>query len=79
MAEQLKGSDVLTCCVVGFPLGAMLTSAKAGAQEVDMVINIGAVKDQNYALEKKDFYTGKVPKNAVKWTFFGTFWCLGGV
>lgn len=29
--------------------------------------------------EKKDFYTGKVPKNAVIWAFFGTFWCLGGV
>ena len=29
--------------------------------------------------EKKDFYTVKVPKNAVEWAFFGTFWCLGGV
>ena len=29
--------------------------------------------------EKKDFYTGKVPKNAVIWAFFVTFWCLGGV
>ena len=29
--------------------------------------------------EKKDFYTGKVPKNAVIWAFFGTFWCLDGV
>ena len=29
--------------------------------------------------EKKDFYTGKVPKNAEKWAFFGTFWCLVGV
>ena len=29
--------------------------------------------------EKKDFYTAKVPKNTVKWVFFGTFWCLGGV
>ena len=29
VAEQLKGSGVKTCCVVGFPLGAMLTSAKA--------------------------------------------------
>ena len=51
VAEQLKGSGVKTCCVVGFPLGAMLTSAKAfeaseavkaGADEVDMVINISA-------------------------------------
>ena len=48
VAEQLKGSGVKTCCVAGFPLGAMLTSAKAfeaseavkaGADEVDMVIN----------------------------------------
>ncbi len=63
VAEQLKGSGVLTCCVVGFPLGAMLTSAKAfeakeavkaGAEEVDMVINIGAVKDKNYDLVKED-------------------------
>ena len=30
-------------------------------------------------LVKKDFYTGKVPKNAVKWAFFGTVWCSGGV
>ncbi len=30
-------------------------------------------------IKKKDFYTGKVPKNAVKSAFFGTVWCLGGV
>jgi len=30
-------------------------------------------------LDKKGFYTGEVPRNAVKWAFFGTFWCLGGV
>ena len=50
VAQELKGSGVKTCCVVGFPLGAMATSAKAfeaqtavadGAQEIDMVINIG--------------------------------------
>ena len=29
--------------------------------------------------EKKDFYTGKVPKNAVKSAVFGNYWCLGGV
>lgn len=29
--------------------------------------------------EKKDFYTGKVPKNAAKWAFFGSIWCLSGV
>ena len=49
VAEQLAGSGVNTCCVVGFPLGAMATEAKAyeatlcvqnGADEVDMVINV---------------------------------------
>ena len=36
-------------------------------------------KPHSCVIERKDFYTGKVPKNAVKWAFFGTFWCLGGV
>jgi len=54
--EFLKGSDVLVCTVIGFPLGAMSTAAKAyeaknavelGADEVDMVINIGKMKDGN--------------------------------
>ena len=52
--EELKGSDVKVCTVIGFPLGAMSTNAKvqeakdaveAGAEEVDMVINIGKLKD----------------------------------
>lgn len=52
-ARKLAGSDVKVCTVVGFPLGAMATAAKvaetriaieAGAQEVDMVIHIGALK-----------------------------------
>lgn len=52
--KTLGDSGVKTCCVIGFPLGAMLTEAKAfeakaaaaaGADELDMVINIGAVKD----------------------------------
>lgn len=55
--EILKGSDVLVCTVIGFPLGSMSTKAKAfeakdaiemGADEVDMVINISALKDKNY-------------------------------
>ena len=63
VASELQGSGVLTCCVVGFPLGAMLTSAKAyeaseavkaGAAEVDMVINVGAVKDKNWDFVKED-------------------------
>ena len=56
--EALKQTDVLTCVVIGFPLGAMTTEAKVfeakdavekGADEVDMVINIGQLKDGNDA------------------------------
>lgn len=63
VSSLLKGSGVMTCCVVGFPLGAMLTtakafeaseSAKAGAQEIDMVINIGAIKDKNWDFVRND-------------------------
>ena len=63
VANELKGSGVNTCCVVGFPLGAMATEAKAyeatlcvqkGADEVDMVINIGAAKDGNWSLVEAD-------------------------
>lgn len=52
--EILDGTDVKVCVVIGFPLGAMTTEAKVfeakdavekGAQEVDMVINIGMLKD----------------------------------
>ena len=62
-AELLKGSGVKTCCVVGFPLGAMSSKAKAyeaktavedGAEEIDMVINIGAVKDGKYDFVEED-------------------------
>lgn len=53
VARELAGSKVKVCCVVGFPLGAALSSAKAfeaaaavraGAQEIDMVINVGWLK-----------------------------------
>jgi deoxyribose-phosphate aldolase len=53
----LSGSGVKVCCVVGFPLGAMTPTAKAyeareavrqGAEEVDMVINVGALKSRDY-------------------------------
>lgn len=62
-ADLLKGSDVKVCCVVGFPLGAMDSASKAfeaktavsnGAGEVDMVINIGALKDKDYDYVTKD-------------------------
>ena len=53
VAEQLKDSDVKPCCVIGFPLGATPACVKAfetqkavedGAKEVDMVINVGALR-----------------------------------
>jgi len=53
----LSGTDVMVCAVVGFPLGAMAPTAKAyeareavrqGAREIDMVINIGALKSKDY-------------------------------
>jgi deoxyribose-phosphate aldolase len=53
VAERLRGSPVKTCVVVGFPLGANLTSVKVfearaamelGAQELDMVLNVGSLK-----------------------------------
>jgi deoxyribose-phosphate aldolase len=54
---MLAGTDVMVCSVVGFPLGAMAPTAKAyeareavrqGAREIDMVINIGALKSKDY-------------------------------
>lgn len=56
VTKELEGTDVKTCVVVGFPLGAMSTAAKAfeaasaaedGASEIDMVINVGALKEGN--------------------------------
>jgi len=61
--EYLRGSDVKTCVVVGFPLGANKSEVKAyeaelalkdGAEEIDMVLNIGALKDKNYDLVYND-------------------------
>ncbi|WP_110111390.1 deoxyribose-phosphate aldolase [Bacillus sp. CGMCC 1.16541] len=62
-AELLKGTDVKVCTVIGFPLGANTPEVKAfetkdaiekGATEVDMVINIGALKDNNDELVERD-------------------------
>ena len=62
-SKELEGSGVLTCCVIGFPLGATVSEVKAyeakkamecGAQELDMVINIGAAKDGNWTLVEND-------------------------
>ncbi len=63
VAEELKDSDVKTCVVVGFPLGANSSETKAfettdviakGADEVDMVINVGAAKDGDWAFVQND-------------------------
>lgn len=62
-AKQLKDTDVLVCTVIGFPLGATTSAVKAfetkdalanGAGEIDMVINIGALKDGDDERVKAD-------------------------
>ena len=62
-AELLRGSPVKVCSVVGFPLGATLPEVKAyearraieeGAAEIDMVINIGALKSGDLELVRRD-------------------------
>ncbi len=63
VAEKLADTDIAVCTVIGFPLGAMSTRAKRfetltaiedGATEIDMVVNIGAVKDRNDAFVRQD-------------------------
>jgi len=63
VAQQLRGTAVLTCSVVGFPFGATLPQIKAmearrvirdGAREVDMVINVGALKAGDVELVGED-------------------------
>jgi len=62
-AEKLKGSPVQVCTVIGFPLGATTSETKAfetqdavakGATEIDMVINIGALKNRDYDFVRRD-------------------------
>lgn len=62
-AEQLAGTEVKVCTVIGFPLGASTSAVKAcetkdaianGAGEIDMVINIGALKDGEYDIVRED-------------------------
>ncbi len=62
-AELLKGSAVKVCTVIGFPLGATPPEVKAfeagqaideGASEIDMVINIGAIKARDYEMAVRD-------------------------
>ena len=63
VSRELSGSGVKTCCVIGFPLGACTTEAKVqetidsikkGADEVDMVINVGMAKAGNWKYVKQD-------------------------
>ena len=63
VAAELKGSPVKTCTVVGFPLGASAsaikateaeTAIRAGAQEIDMVINVGELKGGNHDAVRND-------------------------
>ncbi len=68
--KQLAGSDVKVCTVIGFPLGATTTASKVfeakdalknGADELDMVINIGALKSGDYETVLQDI---KAVRNA---------------
>lgn len=62
-ARRLDGTGVKVCCVVGFPLGAIAPEQKAaeaascaamGAEELDMVIHVGAAKAGDWALVQRD-------------------------
>ena len=68
--KKLEGSNVKVCTVIGFPLGADTTETKAfsaedavlkGADELDMVINVGEAKNKNFDYVEKDVY----------WSVFG--------
>lgn len=77
--EFTKNSTVKVCSVVGFPLGASATKSKVfeakqavedGAQEIDMVINIGFLKSQNYIAVLKDIADvknaiGRIPLKVI--------------
>jgi deoxyribose-phosphate aldolase len=63
VAERLKGTNIAVCSVIGFPLGAMVSAAKGhearqavddGAQELDMVMKIGAMKSGDFEAVQKD-------------------------
>ena len=63
VAEQLEGSVVTPCCVIAFPFGTHTPEAKreealdavrGGAKELDMVINIGAIKSNDWELVRRD-------------------------
>ena len=63
VVKKLRGTGILICSVIGFPLGEMDTRSKAfearsalnsGADELDMVINVGALKSRNLKLVEED-------------------------
>ena len=63
VAEELNGSGVCPCCVIGFPFGTQPPETKAnetldaicnGAREVDMVVNVGAIKNKDWLHVKRD-------------------------
>ncbi|AXP82831.1 Deoxyribose-phosphate aldolase 1 [Mariniflexile rhizosphaerae] len=75
--NQLKNSEVSVCCVVGFPLGAISTQAKVaetkqalkdGADEIDMVLNIGLLKSKDFDAVGKDIEAVKkcMPHQTLK-------------
>ncbi len=78
-ARALAGSRVVPIAVVGFPLGASLPTAKAfeareaircGAKEIDMVVNLGALRSKDYALVLKDIQlvvqaAGRIPVKVI--------------
>lgn len=68
--RRLVGSDVSVCSVVGFPLGATTADVKGyetrraifdGAREIDMVVNVGALKSGDYHLVERDIEAVTVP------------------
>lgn len=75
--KQLKGSEVNVCSVIGFPLGAMSSEAKVfetkqalkvGADEIDMVMNIGLLKSKDFDGVRSDIEAVKnaMPNNILK-------------
>lgn len=75
--EQLKNTNVKVCSVIGFPLGAASTQAKVdeaktalshGADEIDMVINLGFLKSKDFDAVWQDIEAVKkiMPKNVLK-------------
>ena len=75
--RELEGSDVKVCVVTGFPLGASRPEVKAfeskdavehGADEIDVVINIGALKDHKdeYVLNELKMVRNAIPHNVLK-------------